>query len=172
MSMSEIIGMPPRERDKIWYAETGEGHTIKDWCKKYGLRYSRVYKRLLQGWPLEKALSSEKVDLSNKFLYKGKPYTVSDLMKISGLSKTTLLARIHTYKWPVEKAVETPLSGNSESRIRKHKKFRYRDKMLTYEDGAKLANITVDSLKRRIFMNKMSFEQAIDYVGKYNRKCK
>lgn len=43
-----------------------------------------------------------------RFVYKGREYTMTDLVDLSKVSRTTLRARIYNLKWSVEKAVETP----------------------------------------------------------------
>lgn len=52
--------------------------------------------------------------------YKGKLYRLEELVKLSGLKKVTLEARLHAYKWSVERAVETPtlLPGGWSSKAR------------------------------------------------------
>ena len=111
MSMAEIIALPPRERDKIWFNDKGEGHTLNEWCDMTGLDYTRLSSRLRAGWTLDEALSKEKF-CGNKHFYKGKMYTTPELEKITGISAETLLARMNTRGWSAEKAVETPLMPN------------------------------------------------------------
>lgn len=46
---------------------------------------------------------------SVRWEYKGEMYTLKELAALSGLNLKVLEARLYCHKWPVEKAVETPL---------------------------------------------------------------
>lgn len=133
MSMAEIIALPPRERDKIWFNGKGEGHTLNEWCNMTGLNYARVSARLRAGWTLDEALSKEKF-CGNKYLYRGKTYTTPELEKMTGIPAETLLARMNIRGWSVEKAVETPLMPNPTSIW--EKKFEWNGGSYTIEELA------------------------------------
>ena len=47
--------------------------------------------------------------------YKGKMYRLEELAEMNGLKPATLASRLYQYKWPVERAVETPVLSSSES---------------------------------------------------------
>ena len=138
--MSEIISMPPRERDRIWYSETGEGHTIKDWCKKYDLRYNLVSSRLRMGWSIDRAIS-ESTSHEKTYMYMGKAFTLKELEDLTGISRGTIWARITNYGWSVEKAVDTPLIPNPVSIWKQ--KFKWNGGFYTIEELAEISNGTL-----------------------------
>lgn len=110
MSMAEIMSIPPRQRDKVWFNNSGEGHTIYEWCAQTGLKYDRVSARLRAGLSIDEALTDEKFNVK-KYRYKGRDLTTAELEKIAGIKPKVFLARLR-YGWSVEKAAETPLMPN------------------------------------------------------------
>lgn len=112
MTMQQIIDIPPRERDKIWFMLDGEGHTIYEWVKISGLDYNTLRRRLVDlKMSVEEAVTKPKAE-PKRYPYKGQMLTMQQLVKMSGLSAPVISARMNSYKWSVERAVDTPLMPN------------------------------------------------------------
>lgn len=59
-------------------------------------------------------VSQENNKSSNTWIeYRGQRRTLAEWSRIIGLKKNTLIARIITYKWPIEKAMKNPLYDRS-----------------------------------------------------------
>lgn len=138
MTMQQIIDIPPRERDKVWFKSTGEGHTIYEWVKISGLDYDTLRRRLSDmKMPVDEAVTKPKTE-PQRFAYKGRMLTLKQLTKISGLKRLIIETRIKQYKWPIEKAVDTPLMPNPVSIW--EQKFEWRGGSYTIKELAEMSD--------------------------------
>jgi hypothetical protein len=100
--VEKAITTPIRDRSNcLWYQ-------WRDTCKKHNVTQNSFYQRLYAGWTPEEASTLPLGTILNK---KAAIITKS-LMALAaekGISRFTLHARIHRYKWSVEKALNTPV---------------------------------------------------------------
>ncbi len=87
----------------------------------------------------------------NKITYKGETHTLKDWADKLNIPRTTLSARIKTYKWGVEKSFTTPVNLIG---------FKYQGK--TIPQWAKLLGISVNTLNNRYFGYGWSVERTIN----------
>jgi hypothetical protein len=81
----------------------------RDICKEHGISQNMFYQRLYAGWGEENAST---LPPGTKFK-KPKPKLTPTLIELAeqhGISKWALHARVHRYKWPLEKALTTPIN--------------------------------------------------------------
>lgn len=79
----------------------GKSQTLAQWRDELGFNYGLVESRLLSGWDIERAFN-ESSDKQNYYKYKNKFYTINDICKITGLTKTNVWNRIHR-GWDIER---------------------------------------------------------------------
>ena len=84
----------------------GQSLLLKDFCKLQGIKYSCAWKRLKNGYPVERI--SER-NLYEKIEWQGQVMTYSEAAKVAGLKRKTLQNRIKIQGWSVEKAMTTPV---------------------------------------------------------------
>lgn len=87
-------------------------------CKKVGINQNMFYQRRSRGWSIEKILSTPHSP-GNRFVKR--PDTILDdkLLAVAaqnGIGANTAKARVHRYKWPIEKAVTEPVNMRFSSR--------------------------------------------------------
>ena len=46
-----------------------------------------------------------------RYMYNGEAHTINEWSKITGINRNTLSNRIHSFKWPIEKALTEPVKG-------------------------------------------------------------
>jgi len=76
------------------YTYDGKTMCIKDWADYVGISPSSMQKRLNNGWPLEKAFSSEKHDKPELYTYDGKTMSLKEWSEYLGVKKVTLDGRL------------------------------------------------------------------------------
>ena len=92
----------------------GETHTIGEWAYRYGIDRSTLRHRLHIGWDMKRALTASVEDQTGvKYTYMGKTQSISAWAKEFGLSRYVLKHRIQRSKWPIEKALTTPITPPS-----------------------------------------------------------
>jgi hypothetical protein len=94
---------PLRTRDKsLWYK-------WRDTCKDHGVNQGMFFNRYYAGWGEENAAT---LPPGTKFK-KPKPKLTPTLIELAaqhGIGKFALHARVHRYKWDLEKALTTPIN--------------------------------------------------------------
>ncbi len=85
----------------------GEYLTIRETSNKYGVPYKRLKGLHDHGMSIEKAISHETIR-GEQFTYNGETHNLEEWAKIYNLNYVTLHARVHRYKWDIEKALTTP----------------------------------------------------------------
>lgn len=96
----------------------GETLKISDWARKLNIHLSSLRERL-ERWPLEKALTTEKITISNlngktginnpiskMITFMGETKNISEWANTLNISVSTLLERMD--KWPLERALTEP----------------------------------------------------------------
>lgn len=86
----------------------GETHTVSEWSRKLGIPYKTLFKRINDGWSVEKAFNTEYCPLYCKVSYNGETHSIAEWARIKGIAYDTLKQRLNKYHWPIEKALETP----------------------------------------------------------------
>ncbi|MBR6613178.1 MAG: hypothetical protein IKK84_00235 [Clostridia bacterium] len=86
----------------------GETKTIAEWARVKGIPYKALFKRINDGWEVEKALNTEYRPNSRKVAYKGETKTIAEWARTKGIKYDTLKQRINKYHWDIAKALETP----------------------------------------------------------------
>lgn len=62
---ADVYQQAKNKRSTIAIRIDGETMCLKDWCRRFGLGYVMVYKRLQRGWALERALQVEGCDVAH-----------------------------------------------------------------------------------------------------------
>ena len=75
----------------------GETRTASDWANILGIKFSTLENRLINGWPIEKALSTPAEKNITFINYNGNNYSVAEWCYIFGIAQTTLSTRIKRY---------------------------------------------------------------------------
>jgi len=143
---------------KIHYKYKGEYRTIAYISEDTGIREKILRSRLDDlDWSLEKAVSTpvKKKPYNQKYLYRGKYYTIKELAKISEIGSTGIYSRIKKYGFSVEDAVEKP------NMCRSAKKYKYKNELLTVVEIEKKYGILKSTFNHRI-NNGWSIEKAIE----------
>jgi hypothetical protein len=84
------------------YTYDGKTMCIKDWADYVGISPSAMQKRLNNGWPLEKAFSSEKHDKPDLYTYEGKTMSLKEWSEYLGVKKVTLDGRLRA-NYPLDR---------------------------------------------------------------------
>ncbi len=90
------------ERATRVYTHDGKTMCIKDWADYVGISPQAMQKRLNNGWPLEKAFSSEKHDKPALYTYDGKTMTLTEWSEYLEVKKITLSTRLRA-GYPLDK---------------------------------------------------------------------
>lgn len=90
------------ERATRLYTYDGKTMCIKDWADYVGISPSAMQKRLNNGWPLEKAFSSEKHDKPDLYTYEGKTMSLKEWSEYLGVKKVTLDGRLRA-NYPLDR---------------------------------------------------------------------
>jgi len=123
-------------------------------CKTLNLSTNAVYRRLSQGWSLERAIETPIKPRSGSVTYKGTLYdTVLDLAKETGINYSTLKKRL--LKEEVEKAVTTPVKDVGKSVVYNNGHYS------SIKDLAKVKNISYSLLLKRL-INGLTVQEAVD----------
>lgn len=100
-----------RTKKSRYLTYNGRTQTISEWAKEYGINSSTLWHRAVGlGWPIEKALT-KKVYKAKKYKYKGRYYTVKQLiqfMRIKGetVSESSFRSRIQR-GWDIDRVMTT-----------------------------------------------------------------
>ena len=118
--MEDLINSPlnlKRKHKRYWY--NGKHWTVRELADAFKLSYDALYARLVRSqWSVERAISealhTKKARpasnyVKHRFRYKGRNYSIRELCQQFGFSYTTLHQRLIISRWPVNKAIETPV---------------------------------------------------------------
>ena len=86
----------------------GERNTLAEWSKIVGIPYKTLFKRILDGWDIEKAFTIKENPCHCMITYKGESKTIAQWAREKGIQYHTLKQRLNKYHWSIEKALETP----------------------------------------------------------------
>lgn len=102
-------------RNNVYVEYNGETHTISEWASITNIPYATLCKRLNDGWPKDKALTTPVNDyirsVTSYFL--GVSHTLKEWSNIVGIDSKTLYDRIFRLGWDVDKALTTPVTINA-----------------------------------------------------------
>lgn len=89
----------------------GTTKTLKTWSEEYGILPETIYRRLNNGWNIDRALTTKPLQSKNDKLieYDGKKKTLWEWSKDVDIEYRTLKRRIKDLHWPFEKALKTPI---------------------------------------------------------------
>lgn len=95
----------------------GKIQSIAEWSRETGIAEGTISQRINYGWSIERALTEENHGTNHEYLvtYNGKTQRISEWAKELGISYNTLHNRISYRKWPVDKALTTPVGRRAES---------------------------------------------------------
>lgn len=103
----------------------GEIKTLEKWSETVGINKSLIYRRLENGWGVEKALIEKPIVGKNQYGFKtieynGEFHTLADWERITGISKKTIFDRLKR-GWSVERALtEKTIAGKNQT-YKEHK---------------------------------------------------
>jgi hypothetical protein len=109
----------------------GQTLTASEWSHDLGIPHNTILMRRARGWTDEECLTTPVQ--TGCPIYRGKQTSYDDLEKVAGVSRKLISSRI-CYGWTVERAVETPVSEQSE-------KTRYLVYILRAADGTEYVGI-------------------------------
>lgn len=100
-------------RSNIWIEFNGRCLILEDWAVEMGLSPGTLRARIVEyGWSVERALTElpSTQRSSNRWItFKGVTKIAVDWAREYGISYQTLKTRLNKMKWPVEKAITTPV---------------------------------------------------------------
>lgn len=115
-TFEEAISMPTKEKmTPIMITYKGETHNVSEWSKITGIKYEVLIHRftnLKDNYTVEQALtepSGHRRKHPNMIEYHGETKDLKEWAKIVGLPYKSLYSRLFYFKWPIEKAFETPI---------------------------------------------------------------
>jgi len=87
----------------------GVTKTSREWDQYFGLRAGTVNQRMCRGMAADKALQSRMPNHKTRFItYKGMTMNIKQWADHLGIKYCTLIGRLATRKWTVERALSTP----------------------------------------------------------------
>ena len=90
----------------------GVTHTVGEWCKELGFKYSMIAKRICLGMTPKEALTKPSLRFKYKFMkYNGKTQSLQEWAKELGFKENTLQKRLEK-GWTVEKTLSTSVARN------------------------------------------------------------
>lgn len=98
----------------------------------------------------------------NCYVYKGKEYTLDELLKKAKMNKSTFYTRINNLKMSVEDAIDTPLGIGV-------KRYDYKGKLYTIRELSKLSGLADFVIRSRISQG-WSVEKAVDTPKRKKKK--
>ena len=133
----------------------GKDYTIDKLSKKLNLPKTTISTRFRRNSDLDKPYIEKK---ERYFIYQDKEYSLTELVKISGLKRSTLYKRLVKLKWDVEKAI-----NQKDTKIRTNLKYcEYNGKQYSLIELSKMSGISRDVLYRRIIELNWSVEKALN----------
>lgn len=133
----------------------GKDYTIDKLSKKLNLPKTTISTRFRRNSDLDKPYFEKK---EHYFIYQDKEYSLTELVKISGLKRSTLYKRLVKLKWDVEKAI-----NQKDTKIRTNLKYcEYNGKQYSLIELSKMSGINRDVLYRRIIELNWSVEKALN----------
>lgn len=84
------------------------GKTISQWAESLGVRRHTIHMRILNGWSIEKAVTTpveRRRPKDEKIAFRGQEKTIAEWAAEIGIKPHTLYLRIAIYNWPLEKAM-------------------------------------------------------------------
>jgi DNA-binding transcriptional MerR regulator len=111
----------------------GELLTLSEIAERLGISYRAVLARVERGIPLEE----KPINRENQYEYKGKLYKISELVKITGLQKDTIIYR-------VKHNISLDKELNSEN------KYEFDGLMLTAKEISKRTGLSPELIRYRV----------------------
>jgi hypothetical protein len=102
------------KRSNVWITFEGETLTISQWGRKLNFPDNLLGKRLLTlGWSIQKALQTPlpeaKIRQKRLITFNKETLTLSQWAQRIGIRPNTLDMRIRVYRWPLKRALQTPV---------------------------------------------------------------
>jgi len=101
------------------YKWKGKQHTVKELAKLVNMEPRHITNRLSLGWTINKICSTPLVRKKGdgytirSVTWEGRKRRLVDLAREYGFRASTLYARVLNQKWPIKKALTTPIQGRS-----------------------------------------------------------
>jgi hypothetical protein len=89
----------------------GETRTISEWASKLGIPFTTLENRLINGWPIAKALSTPVEKKVNYINHNGNNYSIADWCYTLGLTPNTVSSRIERGATDPAKILKHPQKG-------------------------------------------------------------
>ena len=129
---NEGMNIKRGEESPLWKGEEAKYQALHAWargnlnkpdkCESCGTTEGRIewsnkdhkYKRKQEDWQrlcksCHNFYDNEYFSRTKKYYYKGIEDTVRNWASFFGMSKSTLYSRMHQHKWPIERALHTPV---------------------------------------------------------------
>lgn len=143
------------KRTNIIIEYNHKNYTVDELSKKLNLPKTTISTRNRRKSDFNKPYLQKK---EHYFIYNDKKYSLSELVEISGLKRTTLYKRLVKLKWSIDKAINTKETKDN----RKLNYCEYKGKQYSLVELSKISGISRDVLYRRIFELNWSVEKALN----------
>lgn len=87
----------------------GETHTVSEWADKIGMK-RKILENRLRKYTIEKAFNMPVRPHNVLITYNGETHNIKEWAEIKGLSYTALNQRISVKHWPIDRALNTPIT--------------------------------------------------------------
>lgn len=97
----------------------GKTQSIQKWSEELDISSTMLEQRIKAGWDVEKALTEPNKGTNHESLvtYEGRTQRIFEWAKELGMKRNTLTSRIIQHKWPIEKALTTPVKKKENNNV-------------------------------------------------------
>lgn len=131
----------------------GETRTVKEWANHLNISVKTIFGRLRKGLPISKVLAKPYKQSSPYLTHNGEKLRVSEWSKKVEIHELTLLTRIKQ-GWCTEDVLFKPVRINMLM-------ISHNGEKKTISEWSSITGVSRSSIYKRIFKDKLSFEEAI-----------